>query len=90
MIKFDKEEEEAIQYFVAIGMLLFGGVLCLLGFFTPPVGEIHTSVLAVLGQILILVGSIFHLQISYRNKENQFENHFKERLEKLENNKGSN
>lgn len=89
MLKFDKEEEEAIQYFVAIGMLLFGGVLCLLGFFTPPVGEIHTSVLAVLGQILILVGSIFHLQISYRNKENQFETQFKERLDKLENNKGA-
>ena len=67
MFKLDREEEESIQYIVAIAMLIFGMVLCLLGFFTPPVGEIHTSVLAVLGQILILVGAIFHLNISYKN-----------------------
>ena len=85
MFKLDREEEESIQYIVAIAMLIFGMVLCLLGFFTPPVGEIHTSVLAVLGQILILVGAIFHLNISYKNKEQHFESLFEKRLEKLGN-----
>lgn len=42
-------------------MLSFGMVLTAIGFFIEPTGEIHDSVLWVLGQSLIYTGSIFGL-----------------------------
>lgn len=39
-------------------MLVFGVVLTTAGFITAPVGEIHDSVLYVLGQCLIFSGSV--------------------------------
>lgn len=73
MLKFNEEEKDAIEYLVAISMILFGMVLCMIAFFTPPVGEIHPSILGILGQILIFVGAIFHLNIKLKNNTNEFE-----------------
>jgi hypothetical protein len=88
MIKWTKEEEEAIQYIIAIAMIVFGMVLCMMGFWVSPVGIISNSVLAALGQILLLVGAIFHLNLSFKSKENHFESMVNDRLNKLEQNKG--
>lgn len=88
MIKWTKEEEEAIQYIVAIAMIVFGMILCMMGFWVSPVGIISNSVLAALGQILLLVGAIFHLNLSFKSKENHFETMVNERLNKLEQKKG--
>lgn len=88
MIKWSKEEEEAIQYIVAIAMIVFGMVLCMMGFWVSPVGIISNSVLAALGQILLLVGAIFHLNLSFKSKENHFETMVNERLSKLEKKEG--
>ena len=84
MIKWDKEEEEAIQYIIAIAMIVFGMVLCMMGFWVSPVGIISNSVLAALGQILLLVGAIFHINLSFKSKENHFETMVNERLSRLE------
>lgn len=88
MIKWDKEEEEAIQYIIAIAMIVFGMVLCMMGFWVSPVGVISNSVLAALGQILLLVGAIFHINLSFKSKENHFETMVNERLSKLEKKEG--
>ena len=88
MIKWTKEEEEAIQYIVAIAMIVFGMVLCMMGFWVAPTGIISNSVLAALGQILLLVGAIFHLNLSFKHKENTFETMVNDRLNKLEQKKG--
>ena len=40
-------------------MLLFGITLCAIGFALDPTGEIHDSVLWVLGQSLIYAGAVF-------------------------------
>lgn len=84
MFKLDKEEEEAVQYIVAIAMIIFGMVLCMMGFWVSPVGEISNSVLAALGQILLLVGAIFHINISWKHKESNFETKVDQRLKDLE------
>lgn len=51
-----KETKDNITVGSAIGMLIFGVALTLAAFLLPPVGEIHDSVLWVLGQSLIYAG----------------------------------
>lgn len=45
----DKNTRENIQVASAIGMLIGGFALAVIGFFTPPVGQIHESVLGIFG-----------------------------------------
>lgn len=73
MWKLEEKEKDTIEYIVAIAMIVFGMILCMFAFFTPPVGEIHPTILGVLGQILIFVGAIFHLNIKLKNQNNDFE-----------------
>ena len=50
--------KENIVYGSAIFMLLFGVILTTAGFIIDPAGQIHDSVLYVLGQCLIFAGSV--------------------------------
>lgn len=84
MFKLDREEEEAVQYLVAIAMIIFGMILCMMGFWVSPVGIISNSVLAALGQILLLVGAIFHINVSWKHKETSFETTVDRRLKDIE------
>ena len=84
MWRLDREEEEAVQYIVAIAMIIFGMILCMMGFWVSPVGIISNSVLAALGQIMLLVGAIFHINLNFRSKENSFETRYDQRLKDLE------
>lgn len=70
---FNENEKDTIEYLVAIAMIIFGMVLCMFAFFSPPVGEIHPTILGVLGQILIFVGAVFHLNIKLKNQNTDFE-----------------
>jgi len=54
-----REQKDTIAVTSAMVMLLFGISLTTAGFIIPPTGEIHESVLWVLGQALIYAGSIF-------------------------------
>ena len=56
-----KPHKENLAVITACIMLSFGMVLTAIGFFIEPTGEIHDSVLWVLGQSLIYTGSIFGL-----------------------------
>lgn len=49
----DKNTRENIQVASAIGMLIGGFALAVIGFFTPPVGQIHESVLGIFAECLI-------------------------------------
>lgn len=46
------------QEWSALGMLAVGSVLAMLGFWCPPRGEIHESVLWFFGQCLVYAGSV--------------------------------
>lgn len=54
-----KPHKENLAVITACIMLLFGITLTAIGFALEPTGEIHDSVLWVLGQSLIYTGSIF-------------------------------
>ena len=58
-----------IQLITAIVMCLFGGTLLVAGFVTPPVGEIHHSLLIAFGEILTFSGSLIGIDYHYRYKE---------------------
>lgn len=81
---FKEDEKDTIEYLVAIAMIIFGMVLCMFAFFSPPVGEIHPTILGVLGQILIFVGAIFHLNIKLKNQNNDFETRVSEMRKEID------
>lgn len=51
-----KERKDNITVCSAIAMLVFGCVLTSIGFFMEPMGEVHDSVLWVLGQCFLYAG----------------------------------
>jgi hypothetical protein len=53
----------------AIVMCAFGCTLLVAGFVTPPVGEIHHSLLIAFGEILTFSGSLIGIDYKYRYKE---------------------
>jgi hypothetical protein len=84
MLVFNENEKDTIEYLVAIAMIIFGMVLCMFAFFSPPVGEIHPTILGVLGQILIFVGAVFHLNIKLKNQNNDFETRVSEMRKEID------
>ena len=54
-----KDHKENLAVITACVILMFGIALTATGFFTEPTGEVHDSVLWILGQSLIYAGSIF-------------------------------
>ena len=63
-----KRMKEIIHYTTAIVLLLAGIILAFLGFYMPPEGQIHDSVLWLFAQCLIYAGSVFGLQLYVRHK----------------------
>lgn len=62
-------EMKRLQLIIATAMCAFGCALLAAGLFTPPVGEIHHSVLIALGEILTFSGSLIGIDYHYRYKE---------------------
>ena len=54
-----KEHKENLAVLTACVMLFFGIILTAIGFALKPTGEVHDSVLWILGQSLVYAGSIF-------------------------------
>mgnify|MGYP003296453418 CR=1 FL=1 len=57
------------QLFTAMAMCSFGGALLLAGFLSPPLGEIHHSLLIAFGEILTFAGSLIGIDYKYRYRE---------------------
>lgn len=56
------------QLFVAVVLTLAGLVLLFLGFFFPPEGEIHHSVLIGFGEVATFAGALFRVDYSYKKR----------------------
>lgn len=54
-----KDRKDNIAVISAIVMLFFGITLTTIGFFVAPMGEVHDSILWILGQALLYAGAIF-------------------------------
>lgn len=75
----DKNTRENIQVASAIGMLIGGFALAVIGFFTPPVGQIHESVLGIFAECLIYAGRIFGVAIYIQTKYAELRAYVEER-----------
>lgn len=77
------EEKDFIEYVMAIAVIVFGCILTVMGFLAPPVGEIHPTVITVLGELLIFAGAIFHLNLSFKRKDEEFRGEIRGQLENI-------
>jgi hypothetical protein len=76
-----RETKEDIQVWTAVGMLIAGVGLSVVGFLVAPLGIIHDSVLWFFAQCLIYAGSIFGVSIYVTGKVNKAITNFKQREE---------
>lgn len=76
-----RETKEDIQVWTAVGMLIAGVGLSVVGFLVTPLGIIHDSVLWFFAQCLIYAGSIFGVSIYVTGKVNKAITNFKQREE---------
>jgi len=68
-----KETKDLIAMRTAGIVLIFGLILTGTGFFIEPIGEIHESVLWVLGQCLAYAGGIFGIGIYTKSRLDDIE-----------------
>lgn len=59
---------DKVQFGMAIGLMLFGCALLLIGLLTPPEGVIDNSVLVAFGEIATLIAGILGIDAIYTNK----------------------
>ena len=76
--------KENIIYGSAIGMLLFGVILTTAGFIIDPAGQVHDSVLYVLGQCLIFAGSAMGISAYTSGKVKEMRHDIERRFDHYE------
>lgn len=59
---------DKVQFGIAIGLMVFGCVMLLVGLLTPPEGQIHQSVLVAFGEIATLAAGVLGIDAIYTNK----------------------
>lgn len=57
-----------VQLLIAGAVVTVGAVLLILGFYAPPQGEIHGSVLVAFGEVLTFAGAILGIDYHYKIK----------------------
>lgn len=82
-----KDTKDNIAVISACVMLVFGLTLTAIGFALDPTGEVHDSVLWILGQCLIYAGSIFGIAYYTKGQINkQLDERFKNSDKEAQNN----
>lgn len=59
---------DKVQFGIAIGLMVFGCVVLLVGLLTPPEGQIHQSVLVAFGEVATLAAGVLGIDAIYTNK----------------------
>lgn len=77
---------DKVQFGIAIGLMVFGCVVLLVGLLTPPEGQIHQSVLVAFGEIATLAAGVLGIDAIYTNKLQKIVAELKKENEKSENN----
>lgn len=79
-MKWDNTTKEILSYSFALISLLGGFGLTIAGFIVDPTGQIHESVLFVLGQCLVFAASICGISLHVKRGMNEISNHVKEEV----------
>ena len=67
-MKWNKQIKEELSYLSAFMAFVFGIIITVWGFVTEPAGEVHDSVLWILGQMLIYSASVFGVGMFINNE----------------------
>lgn len=59
---------DKVQFGIAIGLMVFGAVLLMIGLLAIPTGEIHHSVLVAYGEVVTLAAGVLGIDAIYTNK----------------------
>ena len=70
---------EIIKIWLAVGLTVFGCLLIVAGFFANPIGELHNSILIVVGEIFSFSGTIFGINMAYQSKLKNLEKQLNEK-----------
>ena len=73
MKKLTKNEKLNIQLFLGMALVFFGVGLLTASFIVPPLGIIHSSILAAVGEVFTFAGALIGIDYSYKWKFYEFE-----------------
>ena len=73
-----KKQKLNIQLWLGFILAIFGMVLICVSFVVPPLGVIHASVLAAIGEIFTFSGALIGIDYHYKEKRFQYEKEEKE------------
>ncbi|MCH5241793.1 MAG: hypothetical protein J1F67_05145 [Muribaculaceae bacterium] len=81
-MKWDNHTKEIIAYFMAFLSFGIGYGLTIAGFCVEPRGEVHGSVLAVLGEALAFAGSILGISMYIKSEFRTMKKHLSDSVNK--------
>ena len=79
-MKWNNQSKEIVAHIVAGVMLLFGMIMVVCGFITPPSGEVHDSILWIFGQTLVFSGAVLGISLHVDNSIKSIEAKLEEKM----------
>ena len=79
-MKWNNQSKEIVAHIVAGVMLLFGMIMVVCGFITPPSGEVHDSILWIFGQTLVFSGAVLGISLHVDNSIKSIEAKLEEKI----------
>ena len=83
-MKWNNQSKEIAAHVCAGLLLLFGMIMVVCGFITPPSGEVHDSILWIFGQTLVFSGAVLgislHVDNSIKSIETKLEAKINQRI----------
>lgn len=59
---------DKVQFAIAVGLMIFGDALLMIGLLAEPEGQIHNSVLIAYGEVASLAAAVLGIDAVYTNK----------------------
>lgn len=79
------QKKEQIQYFVAVLGFVFGLVMVAVSdFCIEPIGEVHTSVISILGIVISFAAAVFGVSLHYDSELQHFKTEARNEFRRLE------
>ena len=81
-MKWNNQTKEIFAHVCAGLLLLFGMGILTWGFVTPPIGEVHDSLLWIFGQTLVFSGAVLGISLHVDNSIKMIESKLENKLHK--------
>ena len=79
-MKWNNKSKEIVAHVAAGLLLLFGMIMVVCGFITPPSGEVHDSILWIFGQTLVFSGAVLGISLHVDNSIKSIEAKLEEKM----------